>query len=81
MTNKMQTLLFLECSICFEWYYRSSSGTSKLYLQLLVLFPCVVVGCCHGWVWTTQPWQQQTTIHGNKTRSFKYSLDAADDER
>jgi hypothetical protein len=30
---------------------------------------------------TIQPWQQPTTTHGNKTRSCKYHLDAAADER
>jgi len=34
--------LFLDCSTCFERYYRSSSGASKLYSQLLVLFTYVV---------------------------------------
>jgi hypothetical protein len=43
----------------------------------LVLFTCIVAGCCHG----CQPLQQLTTIHVNKTRSCKYSLDAPDDER
>ena len=29
----------------------------------------------------TQPWQQPTMIHVNKTRSCNYILDALDDER
>jgi hypothetical protein len=41
-------LLFLDCSTCFERYFRSSSGASKLYFQLLVLFTYVVAGWCHG---------------------------------
>jgi hypothetical protein len=44
-------LLFYDCSTCFEQYYRSSSGASKLWLQLLVLLTFVVAGC-HGWTMT-----------------------------
>ena len=38
-------LLFLSCFTRFERYYRSSSGATKLYLQLLVLHTYVVAGC------------------------------------
>ena len=42
-------LSFLGCSTCFERYFRSSSGASKLYLQLLVLFTYVAAGWRYGW--------------------------------
>jgi hypothetical protein len=47
-----RSLLFLDFSTCFERYFRSSSGVSQLYLQLLVLLTCVVAGWCRGWVGT-----------------------------
>jgi len=59
--------LFLDSSTCFERYFRSSSGASQLYLQLLVLF--------------TYPWLQPAATYVNNTRSCKYSCDAPDDER
>ena len=63
--------MFLDCSTCFERYFRSSSGASELYVQLLVLFTYVVAGC----------WQQPATTYVNNTRSCTYSLDAPHDER
>ena len=63
-------LLFLGCSTCFERYFRSSSGVSKLYLQLLLLHTYVTAG-----------WYQPAATYVCNTRSCKYSLDAPDDER
>jgi len=77
-------LLFLGCSTCFERHFRSSSGASKLYLQLLVLYTWVAAGWFHGRVGTdvlTVPWNQPAATHVYNTRSCKYSLDAPDDER
>jgi len=45
-------LLSLDFSTCFERYFRSSSGASRLYLQLLVLQTYVAAGWYNGRVET-----------------------------
>jgi hypothetical protein len=44
----LDNLLFLDYSTCFERYIRLSSGASKLYVQLLILFSWFVAGCYRG---------------------------------
>jgi hypothetical protein len=44
----LDNLLFLDCSTCFERYFRSSSEAIKLYLQLLVLHTYVAASWYHG---------------------------------
>jgi len=46
-------LLFLGCSTCFVRYFRSSSGASKLYLQLIVLHTYAAAGWYYGRVGTS----------------------------
>ena len=50
--------LFLGCSTCFERYFRSSSGASKLYLQLLVLHTC----CCRLVSWESWNWRYNSPM-------------------
>jgi len=56
MTNKMQLCRIIYCSLTavpfFERYIRTSSGASKLYVQLLVLFSSVVAGWYRGCIGT-----------------------------
>jgi len=52
-SERQDNLLFLGCSTCFERYSCSSSGASKLYLQLLVLHTYVAAGWYHGRVETS----------------------------
>jgi len=49
---QLSHLLFLGCSTCFERYFRASSGASKLYLQLLVLYTYVAASRYRGGVGT-----------------------------
>ena len=70
MQTVLYNLLLLSCSTCFERYFRSSSGASNLYLQLLVLHTYVAAGWYHGRV--------GIAIH--LSHDTKYSLDASDCE-
>jgi hypothetical protein len=62
-------LLFLDCSTCFERYFRSSTGASKLYLQFWYYSRMSLPA---GVVEELEPFQ---------ARPRKYSLNAPDDER
>jgi len=69
-------------SLDISRYFRSSLGASKLFVQLLVLFSCVVAGWYGDWIWVhIQPRYQPATTDENNTRSCTYSLDVPDDER
>jgi hypothetical protein len=44
-------LLFLGCSTCFERYFRSSSGASKLYYSFWCVIPEAVIQFRSSWWW------------------------------